>query len=252
MKVFFNGELISISQAPCTPSGWLEGQGIFETIKTVDSKPWALSRHMRRALISAANVGISLPPEGEIREAISQLLHTQTQERGLLRLSFALNGHWLAFHTPYQELTKAAVVKTASHDVTLTTSTVKLFPYTQRLELLQAAQKEGCDELFLFNIYNKLCEGAVTNIVVKIEEQWITPPIADGVLPGVMRALVIENCEVLVRSIDRSEIDLIESAMLMSSLRIAQSVASVDGRELRQSEAFKSEIEAMALRTSIG
>jgi hypothetical protein len=38
----------------------------------------------------------------------------------------------------------------------------------------------------------------------------------------------------------------------LSSLRIAQPVASIDGREIEQSLEFKSEIEAMALRTSVG
>ena len=67
-----------------------------------------------------------------------------------------------------------------------------------------------------------------------------------------MRALVIENCDVMVRSIAVSEIGDIESAFLLSSLRIAQPIASIDGRELSQSPEFRDEIEAMALRTSVG
>jgi branched-chain amino acid aminotransferase len=67
-----------------------------------------------------------------------------------------------------------------------------------------------------------------------------------------MRALVIENCDVMVRSIAVSEIESIESAFLLSSLRIAQSIASIDGRELSQSPEFRDEIQAMALRTSVG
>jgi len=64
--------------------------------------------------------------------------------------------------------------------------------------------------------------------------------------------LVIENCDVTVRSIDISEISNVESAFLLSSLRIAQPVESIDGRELSQSPEFRDEIEAMALRTSVG
>jgi branched-chain amino acid aminotransferase len=67
-----------------------------------------------------------------------------------------------------------------------------------------------------------------------------------------VRALVIEYCGVSVRSVDRSEIPLVQSAFLLSSLRIAQPVASIDGKELEQSLDFLSEIEAMALRTSVG
>jgi branched-subunit amino acid aminotransferase/4-amino-4-deoxychorismate lyase len=56
----------------------------------------------------------------------------------------------------------------------------------------------------------------------------------------------------MVRSIAVSEIKDIESAFLLSSLRIAQPIASIDGRELSQSLEFRDEIEAMALRTSVG
>jgi branched-chain amino acid aminotransferase len=67
-----------------------------------------------------------------------------------------------------------------------------------------------------------------------------------------MRALVIENCDVVVRSIAISEIESIESGFLLSSLRLAQPIASINGRELSQSPEFRDEIDAMALRTSVG
>jgi branched-chain amino acid aminotransferase len=97
-----------------------------------------------------------------------------------------------------------------------------------------------------------VCEGSVTNLLFRIDGQWITPPISDGVLPGIVRALVIENCGVLVRSIMESQLDQVSSGFLLSSLRIAQPIASINGRELEQSPEFRAEIEAMALRTSVG
>jgi hypothetical protein len=38
----------------------------------------------------------------------------------------------------------------------------------------------------------------------------------------------------------------------LSSLRIAQPIASIDGRDLLQTPQFGAEIEAMALKTSVG
>jgi branched-chain amino acid aminotransferase len=89
-------------------------------------------------------------------------------------------------------------------------------------------------------------------VLFKIAGKWCTPPLSDGVLPGVMRALVIENFDVMVRSIAVTEIAEIESGFLLSSLRIAQPIAAIDGRELSQSHEFRDEIQAMALRTSVG
>jgi branched-chain amino acid aminotransferase len=67
-----------------------------------------------------------------------------------------------------------------------------------------------------------------------------------------MRALVIEYCGVLVRSISASDLPSVQSGFLLSSLRIAQPIASIDGHELIQSPDFQAQIEAMALRTSVG
>jgi branched-chain amino acid aminotransferase len=129
---------------------------------------------------------------------------------------------------------------------------VKSYPYSHRLEILEEIKILGGDEAIVCNDKEKVCEGSVTNLLLCIDDRWVTPPISDGVLPGIVRALVIEYCGVSVRSVDRSEIPLVRSAFLLSSLRIAQPVTSIDGRELEQSPDFMSEIEAMALRTSVG
>lgn len=53
MKVIQNGSLVDLVDSRCNDKGWMEGAGVFETIRTVNNAPWALSRHMRRAVSSA-------------------------------------------------------------------------------------------------------------------------------------------------------------------------------------------------------
>jgi branched-chain amino acid aminotransferase len=50
-----------MSQIELDTHGFPKGSGIFETIKTINGEPIALGRHMRRALESALELGISLP-----------------------------------------------------------------------------------------------------------------------------------------------------------------------------------------------
>lgn len=252
MKVILNGDLMALEQSNCSTGGWLDGSGIFETIKTVEGKPWALSRHMRRALNASAKENIALPGEELVRESIATLLAVETHATGLLRLSFDSTGNWAAVHLPYSA--NSAPAKVGRHPVALDIAgvPVKRFPYNHRLEILEQARSNGFDEVLITNSAGKICEGAVSNVLLKIAGTWCTPPLSDGVLPGIVRALVIENCGVVVRSIAVTEIADIESAFLLSSLRIAQPIASIDGREIPQSHEFKDEIEAMALRTSVG
>jgi branched-chain amino acid aminotransferase len=252
VKVIFNAALLTHDQSPCDEKGWLPGTGIFETIKVIDAKPWAFSRHMRRAINSAPLVGAKIPNEEILRSTIELLLKEENYSPGMLRLSFSSSGDWLAVHFPYTELTAPAKVMTYPEPIAIEGSQIKQFPYDHRFSILNSAKRDGFDEAIVLNVENKVSEAAVSNLLIRIDGKWRTPPLTDGALPGVMRALVIENCDVSVRSVDASEIKDIESAFLIGSLRIAQPIESINGRQLLQSSDFKREIEAMALRTSVG
>ena len=252
MRVIHNGALIPIEESDCNDKGWMIGHGVFETIRTVENKPWALSRHMRRAVASAQQLGLQIPAEDLVRNSVENLLDTQQHAHGLLRLSFGENGNWSAVHLAYEPVKHGAKLLTYDKEIVVQGQPVKSYPYTHRLEILEAIKSLGADEAIVCNDKGKICEGSVTNLLLRIDGKWVTPPISDGVLPGVMRALVIEYCGVSVRSIDRSEISRVQSAFLLSSLRIAQPVTAIDGREVEQSAEFLAEIEAMALRTSVG
>ena len=252
MKVIHNGSLVPIEESDCNDKGWMSGNGIFETIKTVDNKPWAMSRHMRRAVSSAQKIGLRVPAEELIREAVERLCMAEKHSYGVLRISFGQNGNWSAVHLPYEPIRQGAKLLSYDKEIAILGQPIKSYPYTHRLEILEAIKLFGADEAIVCNDKGKVCEGSVTNLLLRIENTWVTPPISDGVLPGVMRALVIEYCGVSVRSIDASEIPRVQSAFLLSSLRIAQPVISIDGREIEQSLDFNSEIQAMAVRTSVG
>lgn len=252
MKVILNGDLIDQPGSMCDERGWMAGSGVFETIKTIDNLPWAMSRHMRRVVTSGRKKGMKLPSEDQVRAGVDLLLTNQRFSQGVLRLSFSEDGDWSAAHLAYATLVSPAKVVTYEKPLKIEGQPVKSFPYDHRLKILKSAQAVGADEAIVINDQGRVCEGSVTNLLLQIDDQWITPPISDGVLPGIVRALVIENCGVLVRSISESQLTRVSSGFLLSSLRIAQPIESINGRDLLQSPEFGAEIEAMALRTSVG
>lgn len=252
MKVIQDGLLLNQPESLCDEKGWMVGKGIFETIKTVDNQPWALSRHMRRAVTSALREGIQLPSQEDLLTALDLLFSHESFENGVLRLSFAQDGNWAAAHLPFETLNFAAKLHSYNQEVANQGQPIKSFPYSHRLRILDDVKALGFDEAIVFNTDRRVCEGAVTNLIFLLDGQWVTPPISDGVLPGVMRALVIEYCGVQVRSISESDLPRVQSGYLLSSLRIAQPIASIDGRDLLQTPQFRAEIEAMALKTSVG
>ena len=252
MKVILNGALVDLSDSLSDEKGWMKGSGVFETIKTVDNKPWALSRHMRRAVSSAQRLGIAIPTEDYVRDSVERLLEHERFEEGVLRLSFSSDGNWSAAHISYEGWSTGAHVVTYKKQVPTIKQPIKSFPYDHRTNIFSEVKAQGADEAIVLNEQGQVSEGSVTNLLFLLDGDWITPPISDGVLPGVMRALVIEYCGVLVRSISASDLPSVQSGFLLSSLRIAQPIASIDGHELIQSPDFQAQIEAMALRTSVG
>jgi branched-chain amino acid aminotransferase len=100
------------------------------------------------------------------------------------------------------------------------------------MDLLQAAIAVGCDEVILIDAEDRVLEGAVSNFAFRVDGQWRTTPITAGILPGVIRAVAVEKCGVVVKDLSRADLTSCEAAIVMSSLKIAIPVASIDGRSL--------------------
>jgi branched-chain amino acid aminotransferase len=250
MRVIFNGELKSINDVPASSSGWLEGQGIFETIKSVGNKPFSLSRHIARAQSSEVALGISIPNSDQISQGVNDLLAAVPHGLGMLRISFDNQGNWLAVHMPYAEQEKSCDVRT--HPDAVTGDVHKRFPYTNRLEILEQARLAGFDDAVVVNSQGNICEGSVTNLIAKIDGQWVTPPTTDFVLPGIIRQILIENELVAIESIPVDRLAEITSAFFISSLRLSHAISSIDSRPLHLSHAFGEEIKALAHKYSVG
>lgn len=232
--------------------GFPKGSGIFETIKTVQGAPIALGRHMRRALESAIELGISIPSEEIIRTEIVRTIHANPHDVGRLRICFG-QGLLHITHDPYTEQTEPARLNFYSQ--TVIGAIHKLFPYDYRFALIEAARDEGFHDSILFNDRNEITETAVANLIFYIDGQWVTPPITSGILPGVIRAIAIEECNVRVRPIHISEIPEIESGFMLSSLRIAQPISHIGDMKLEigeASRALEAEIRTNCTPISVG
>ena len=59
----------------------------------------------------------------------------------------------------------------------------------------RARLPEGIDEALLLNARGELCEGPITNVFVARDGLLLTPPLACGLLPGVLRADLLARGE---------------------------------------------------------
>lgn len=255
IAVWSDGKLISFDEAGLNAAGWPIGSGIFETLKTVDGSAWHLSRHMRRALTSARRNEIAFPSEESIRSAVAAAIAANPFPIGRLRMLFTSEGRFLVTHQEYFEVSDHAKLMIFPDRLESSSIVEKRFPYDRNLSLLDSARNQGFDDGILINERDLVAESSIANLAFQIAGQWVTPPLADGILPGVIRALAIERLGIRVRSIEREELKKVDAGLLLSSLKIAQPISHIVGRALPNiegSEEMRSRIAATAVATSVG
>ena len=231
MKIWVDDGLVEDSTGYLDSNSWPLGTGLFETLRTENGSVQLLSRHMRRVIASARELSIPIPNEDVISQAIDELLAATPQAVGRLRLSFSIE-RFVATHEKYVDDNDSFRAILGQHVGMPAGRQHKVFPYGARLDLLQSAIAVGCDEVILMDAEERVLEGAVSNFAFRIDGQWRTTPITSGILPGVLRAVAIEECGVVVKDLTRADVSRCEAAIVMSSLKIARPVASIDGRIL--------------------
>lgn len=209
------------------------GHGIFETMRTEHNKIAELGRHMRRALSSASYFGFALPDEESLRSEFAKVIGEEEYPIGRLRVCFSKDDYLLSYS---QYLEEAEPARLTFHSTTSQAYGLqhKTYPYDSHFAVLDEALMYGFDDAIVFNSRNEITETAIANIALFIKGRWVTPPITAGVLPGVMRAVAIERCDVDVAPVHISEVTSCDAALLLNSLKIARPVSHIGEYQLKE------------------
>ncbi|MES2071043.1 MAG: bifunctional anthranilate synthase component I family protein/class IV aminotransferase [Pseudomonadota bacterium] len=154
-----------------------------------------LPRHLQRLRTSAAYFGFAYD-ETAILAGLDGLCRTLADDGAYrVRLALQASGEIHLSQTKLQALTIPARVLLASRTI----STGDLFlrhkssvrhHYDQAWRL---AEQQGAFDMLFFNEHGYLTEGGRSNVLLQKEGRWTTPPLSDGVLPGVMRSVLMED-----------------------------------------------------------
>jgi para-aminobenzoate synthetase/4-amino-4-deoxychorismate lyase len=85
----------------------------------------------------------------------------------------------------------------------------------------RAAEAQGGFDTLFFNERGELTEGGRSNVFVRLDGRWYTPPLACGVLPGIMRGVLLAApaWNASERIITRALFDAAEDIMVCNCLR---------------------------------
>ncbi len=197
---------------------------LFETLRASASAGAAhADRHLRRLARSAQALGFAFDA-GRVRaalEAACAQLPAGPWHR--LKLSLRPDGE-VTFQSgllsPLQGPVRVLLAPEAtdSRDLFLQHKTTRRERYDAAW---RAAEARGAFDMLFFNEAGELTEGGRSNVFVKIDGHWYTPPLACGVLAGVMRSVLLEDPQLAARErrIQRDDLASAQALMLCNALR---------------------------------
>lgn len=216
--VWWDGRVRRSSEAKVSvlDSGYLYGDGIYETLRAYDGVPFALARHLERCRASSAGVDLPCPPDATLAGAIRDVVDANhwndavvrlTLTRGILTRRFDLGSAGEPSLLVTAHPLDPTADETRQRGVRVIYSQfgrwseyglagIKSTNYQISLLARHEARVAGAAEVLLPNESGELVEGAASNLfAVETEDgrsRLITPALRAGVLGGITREVVLE------------------------------------------------------------
>ena len=209
------------------------GLGFFETI-LIRNVPYFLKEHLHRLNKSLKMFGFERYVHSRDVEELIQF--RSIKNTALKLIATEKNLFAVARPIPYNlnsyqqgmKVTSSTIIKNRNSRLTAH----KTLNYGENILELRKARELGYDDCLFFNENGHITESAVANLFIIYRDKLITPPIFDGVLPGVIRQNIIENFDVCEKHVGREHLRLCQGAFLTNSLMGAIRITNIDGMEL--------------------
>ncbi|MEM6746735.1 MAG: aminotransferase class IV [Pseudomonadota bacterium] len=186
--------------------GLLLGDGIFETLRIMNGRPLLLGRHLRRLEGAARALGFSADLSGieaAARDAASQadtasmritvlrgvgprglLLPSEPQHRTLIAVSPA---------GPRQPALRQVIIAVTRRNEGSPLSRMKCVSYADQVIARMEANAAGAEDAIMLNNKDEPASTSCANLLVLMDAGWVTPPVETGLLPGIVREVLIEK-----------------------------------------------------------
>jgi len=191
--------------------------GIFETILIKEKRPILFDEHLQRLEKSSKIMNINLKINKVtlrqlINNGISKLC-LKNDQFASVRINYSrgtnkgraltinstletknLDNLWLEFYRikPNFNPLSVFISKTEKINEFSLISKCKTFAYNQAIKALTEANEKSFDDSIMLNTSDELCCGSTFNLLMKRNNQWITPRKESGCLEGIMIAKALK------------------------------------------------------------
>ncbi|SVB76286.1 uncharacterized protein METZ01_LOCUS229140 [marine metagenome] len=251
-----NGRFLPLDEAQVSASdrGFLYGDGLFETIRIHDGRPFLWDWHMIRFMDGSESLGIALPQStesllGNVRELICRNDGPESIVRIALSRGVGQRGYGVTGdEQPTLLITQHPLPQALSKPLSLVTTTARV-AVGDPLARVKSANKLGsilvkrdatrqrADDGLILNSDGNVTETSSANVFWVENGTLHTPPISDGVLPGVTRRLVIDLAPALGQAVREESaapdrLQQAEAVFVTSAATGIRAIGQVDGTAL--------------------
>ena len=247
--VWLDGRLVDATDATVSifDHGLTVGDGVFETLKAIDGRPFATRRHLDRLRRSADGLELRIPfSDHQLRGAMAEVL--ASHDLPLARVRITVTGGPAPLgsdrgedpatvvvavgHLRHSDPTAAVCVVPWPRNERGAMAGIKTTSYAENVKALAYAKERDCAEAIFETTTGLLCEGTGSNVFVAIEDRLLTPPLSSGCLAGVTRDLLLEVADAAEEDIPMAAFRQADEVFLTSTGRDVQPVHRIDDREL--------------------
>jgi aminodeoxychorismate lyase len=259
MIVFINGDFIEEEEATVSAfdRGFLYGDGVFETLRIYNSKPFLFDRHIGRLSHGLGSLFIGDKYSfSEYLEYTRELIKRNNVTNGVLRIQatrgpgkrgYSTTGNYdptvlISLHeAPNVDPNNVQPVKLATSIQILSDhdpfSTLKTTNKLANIVALREAEKAGMDDALLTNHNGNITEASGSNVFWVKGNALFTPPVSSGCLSGITRGMILElaitmNLPTTQQNITPVVLSDTESVFLTNSVREIQPVIQIDNKPI--------------------
>lgn len=227
-QVWMNGTLLPSNQAtvPIADRSWMYGDGLFETLRIHQGRPFRWNDHWSRWTAGAAHIRLSMPySEAIVLAALYSVIESNQVTYGIARLHLSRGSGVRGYSI--QNANSPTLIITATRDsshsqnrsVSLFVSSVRLpsgdplgrFKTASKLPIILAqieAEEAGATAALVMDTNGIVAETTRGNLFwIDVTGKVLTPPLSTGALDGVTRTVVTEICRELDLPFEESRIE---------------------------------------------
>lgn len=228
------------------------GEAVFNTMLVIDGTIHHIHAHMDKLLHDGDIMfGHWTKPDIKTLETAAQeLLQKNNETQGQFALNTFITGgpSRRGLHDPEQRSQQiiirttplpdsfppvhAMIAQNIRRNEGSPLSQIKCCNYGENILALREAKNKGANEAILLNNAGYITCATTANIAIIKDRQILTPPVGDGINPGITRAHLIKKYGAKEQSLRPEDLKSAQGIYIMNSLRGVLPVISLDGEDL--------------------